>query len=208
VTDLVLVRHGETTWHADNRYAGGSDVPLTSRGRAEASDLARWARTAGLTGVWASDLSRAQLSARPCAEAVGLELRIDPRLREVDFGQGEGMTPAEMAQTIPHEFAAFQRDPVANHLPGGEDPREAANRGVASLHDIAAADPEGRVLVICHSTLIRLMICSLLGMPLAEYRRVLPLVRNGHLNELRIGIGRAALLSLNVPPVPVPEEGQ
>ena len=208
MTDLVLVRHGETVWHAENRYTGRTDIPLTPRGFAEGHELARWAGTAELAGVWASDLSRSQLTARPCAEAAGLELRADPRLREVDFGQAEGMTPAEMVQTIPHEFAAFQRDPVTNHLPGGEDPRLAAERGLACLDEIARAYPDGRVLVVCHSTLIRLMICSLLGVPLTEYRRVLPLVRNGYLNEIRIGDGRAALLSLNVPPLPVPGDGQ
>lgn len=208
MTDLVLVRHGETTWHAENRFAGSSDIPLTSRGLADGDELARWARTAGLAGVWASDLSRSQLTARPCAEAAGLDLRVDPRLREVDFGRGEGMTPAEMAQTIPDDFAAFQRDPVANHLPGGEDPRLAVERGLACLDEIAQTHPDSRVLAVCHSTLIRLMICSLLGVPLAEYRRVLPVVRNGCLNEVRIANGRAALLSLNTPPVPVPGEGQ
>ena len=208
MTDLVLVRHGETIWHADNRYTGSSDIPLSSRGLAEGDELARWARTAGLSGVWASDLSRSQLTARPGAEAAGLDLRVDPRLREVDFGQGEGMTRAEMAQTIPDDFAAFQRDPVANHLPGGEDPRLAVERGLACLDEIAGTYPDGRVLVVCHSTLIRLMICSLLGVPLGDYRRVLPTVRNGYLNEIRIGNGRAALLSLNAPPVPVPGEVQ
>lgn len=202
MTDIVLVRHGETTWHADNRYTGGSDIPLTARGRAQADRLARWAGTAGLAAVWSSDLSRTQLTARPCAEAAGLELRLDPRLREVDFGHAEGMTPSEIAQTIPHEFAAFQDDPVANHLPGGENPRHAVHRGVACLGDIAAAHPGGRVLVVSHNTLMRLMLCSLLDVPLEEYRRVLPFVRNGYLNEIRLSDGDAALLSWNAPPEP------
>lgn len=210
MTDIVLVRHGETTWHADNRYAGGSEVPLTARGRAQAQQLAAWAAAAGLAGVWASDLSRTELTARPCATAAGLPLTVDPRLREVDFGLAEGFTAAELAREIPHELAAFRRDPVANHFPGGEDPRQAASRGLACLREIAVAQPDQRVLVVCHGTLIRVMLCSLLDLPLSDYRRLLPLVRNGHLNEIRVAVSEAdqppgltaALLSWNAPPVP------
>jgi broad specificity phosphatase PhoE len=202
VTDIVLVRHGETTWHAENRYAGGSDVPLAESGIEQARVLTRWAGSAGLAGVWSSDLTRSRLTAQPCADAIGRPLRIDARLREIDFGQGEGLTRDEMERLMPAELAAFQRDPVAHHLPGGEDPNAAAARGLACLHDIAAADVEGRILVVGHGTLIRLMYCALLGVPLGEYRRLFPYVRNGHLNEIRLRAGQAAILSWNAPPTP------
>jgi broad specificity phosphatase PhoE len=201
VTDIVLVRHGETTWHAENRYAGGSDIPLTPRGIEQARQLARWAGAAGVDGVWASNLSRAMLTAQPCAEAAGLEMQVDARLRELDFGRGEGLTQAQMAEAMPDALAAFLQDPVAHHLPAGENPKDAAERGLACLYDIAAAHPSRRVLVVCHTTIIRLMICSLLGLPLGEYRRLLPAVHNGFLNEIRLRHDGVALLSWNAPPV-------
>lgn len=200
MTELVLVRHGETTWHTENRYAGGSDVPLTDHGVDQANRLASWAAWAGLGGVWASDLSRARQTAQPSAEACGLPLRIDARLREVDFGQGEGLTRQQMEESMPEAIAAFQRDPVQHHLPGGEDPAKAAERGVECLDDIAAAHPNDRVLVVAHGTLIRLVVCSLFGLPLGEYRRLFPVVGNGLLNELRLRDGQPALLSWNAPP--------
>lgn len=200
MSDVVLVRHGETTWHSENRYAGGSDVPLTDRGLQQARRLATWAQSAGLAGIWASDLSRARLTAQASADACGLPLRIDARLREVDFGEGEGLTRRQMEEVMPEQIAAFQRDPVAHHLPGGEDPKGAAARGLASLRDIEAAHPDQRVLVVAHGTLIRLMFCSLFGLSLSEYRRLLPIVHNGTLNEIRLQDGRPALLSWNVPP--------
>lgn len=206
MTKIVLVRHGETTWHVGNRYAGGSDVPLSARGHEQARRLAEWARTAGLAGVWTSDLSRTWNTAVTVASRTGLEPQADGRLREVDFGAAEGLTPAEIQRELPREYAAFLRDPVAHHLPGGEDPRRAAERGTACLREIAAAHPDDRVLVVCHSTLIRLMVCGLLGIPLGEYRRVLPHVHNGRLNEIRLGSDRTALLSWNAPAVPVLEE--
>ena len=199
MTDLVLVRHGETVWHAENRYAGVSDVALTPRGEQQAAQLAAWARTAGLAAVWSSPLRRARRTTEACA--VGLPLEVDTRLRELDFGDGEGLTSAEMTQRFPDARAAFLADPVAHHLPGGEDPVAAAHRFTECLHEIAGKHPDGRVLVVAHSSAIRLALCSLIGVPLTEYRRLFPALRNCALTEVRLRAGRVALLQFNTPPV-------
>lgn len=200
MADLFLVRHGETVWHFENRYAGWSDVELSRQGRAQARALARWAGAAKLDGLWCSELRRSQETARPCAEASGLELNVDSRLNEVGFGQGEGLTAREIHQRFPREADAFQADPVGHPLPGGEDPRSASRRAVACLGEIAHELPRGRVLVVTHNSLIRLVLCHILGIPLAEYRRRFPSVRNCHLNQVRVLPGnQAALLQFNAP---------
>ncbi|WP_188191698.1 histidine phosphatase family protein [Nonomuraea sp. SYSU D8015] len=200
MTDLVLVRHGETVWHAENRYAGVSDVELTPRGHAQAAQLAEWAATAGLAAVWASTLSRAVITAEAAATKAGLELHTDPRLLELDFGEGEGLTAAEMKARFPEARAAFEADPAAHPLPGGEDPHAAAARFAEALADIAAAHAGGRVLVVAHTTAIRLTLCRLMGVPLGEYRRLLPRLDNCALTEVRLrDTGRAALLQYNSP---------
>lgn len=202
MTDLVLVRHGQTVWHAENRYAGVSDVALTPRGVEQAARLAAWARTAGLAAVWSSPLSRARRTAEACAGDVPLE--VDARLRELDFGGGEGLTSAEMTQRFPEARAAFLDDPAAHPLPGGEDPVAAANRFTECLQEIAADLPDGRVLVVAHSSAIRLALCRLIGVPLSEYRRLFPTLRNCALTEVRLRDGRVALLQFNTPPVEEP----
>ncbi|ARZ72465.1 MULTISPECIES: histidine phosphatase family protein [Streptomyces] len=199
MTDFLLVRHGETEWHAENRYAGRSDVALTDRGRRQGDALGTWAAGQELDAVMCSPLSRARLTARPTAAALGLPLHVDERLTEVDFGRGEGLTRTEMAEAFPDELAAFLDDPVAHHLPGGEDPAAAAARAVACLTETARDLPGGRVLVVAHSTLLRLALCALLGIPLSRYRAVFPALENGALTELRLREGQASLLRLNAP---------
>ncbi|WP_043618235.1 histidine phosphatase family protein [Nonomuraea candida] len=218
MTDLVLVRHGETVWHAENRYAGLTDVELTPRGLEQAALLAGWAAGAGLAAVWASPLSRARITAETAAAqagqtgtdsggtaetgargAAGMVVRVDERLRELDFGQGDGLTSAEMKARFPEARAAFEADPAAHPLPGGEDPHEAADRFVAALRDISAAHPGGRVLVVAHTTAIRLALCRLIGVPLGEYRRLFPRLDNCALTELRMRAGQVALLQYNSP---------
>jgi broad specificity phosphatase PhoE len=194
-----MVRHGETVWHAENRYTGTTDVALTDRGRDQARSLADWAATAGLAAVWSSDLTRAVETLAPAAASADLVPRQDDRLREVAFGDGEGLTGAEMRERFPAQYAAFERDPVGAHLPGGEHPADAVARASACLDEIAAAHEGGRVLVVWHSTLMRLVLCDWLGIPLSEYRRRLPMVRNVGLTEVRVGGGRRSLLQFNTP---------
>lgn len=199
---IVLVRHGESIWHAENRYAGHSDVPLSSRGLQQAAHLAAWARDAGLGAVWSSTLARAKCTAQPAADAAGLPLQLDERLVEIDFGRGEGLTGAEMEDRFPAERAAFIRDPILHYLPGGEDPKHAVERGIAALRDIVSAAPGERCLVVAHNTLIRLMLCCLLNIPLSNYRIVFPQVATGTLAEIALPSspdGTTALLAFNAP---------
>ncbi|MEV5707493.1 histidine phosphatase family protein [Actinoallomurus sp. NPDC052274] len=199
MTQFVLVRHGETEWHAENRYAGISDIALTERGLEQAQQLAAWARTAGLVAVWTSTLTRAQLTATACAEAIGVPLNVDERLRELDFGHAEGMTRAEMHERFPEALRAFRADPVADHLPGGEDPTAAVRRFTGCLYDLVDRHPDDRVLVVAHTTAIRLALCELIGVPLRDYRRIFPSVRNCALTEIRLSREAAALLEFNTP---------
>ncbi|WP_219466195.1 histidine phosphatase family protein [Nonomuraea rhizosphaerae] len=202
MTNLVLARHGETVWHAENRYAGLSDIELTPRGHDQAGQLAAWAGRAGLTAVWASTLSRARITAAASARAAGVEPRADARLREIDFGQGDGLTAAEMRERFPEARAAFEADPAAHPLPGGEDPELVADRFTECLRDVAAAHPGGRVLVVAHTTAIRIALCRLIGVPIGEYRRLFPSLDNCAVTEIRARDGAhsaVAILRYNSP---------
>ena len=198
-TTLLLARHGQTVWHAENRYAGVSDVALTDTGRAQAEALGRWAAAHPVDAIWTSPLSRAIATAEPACRALGLTPQREGDLRECDFGAVEGRTLAEFEAENPEAAEAFRADPVAHPFPGAEDPRAAAERGTCALRRIAAAHPGERVLVVAHNTLLRLVLCSLLHIPVAEYRRVFPKLRNAAVSEIRITGDDTALLSLNVP---------
>jgi broad specificity phosphatase PhoE len=178
MTTLHLVRHGETIWHAENRYTGRSDVSLTERGEEQARRLAKWSVGAGLTGVVSSDLSRSIRTAQPVADATGLALTVEPRLREVDFGDGEGLTSQEMLATFPTSTRRFHSHPATQPLPNAEMGFEACERALPALAQLVETSPDGNLLVVSHSTLIRLVLCWLLGLPIDEYRRLMPKVGN------------------------------
>ncbi len=199
MTNLVLVRHGETIWHAEKRYAGSSDVSLTSRGYKQAELLADWARKAQLDAIWVSPLSRTRETAAQTVLAVGLAPHVDDRLRELSFGQAEGRTLEEMKNLFPEAVAAFRADPIAYYLPGGENPTDAVQRVIACFEEITSAYPKGRVLIVMHNTLIRLALCKLIDVPLSRYRVLFPSVHNCTLTEICLEGDKTSLLMYNAP---------
>lgn len=201
MTTLFLVRHGETVWHDGNRYTGSSDVALTPRGHEQARELGAWAAGARLDALYTSDLSRSIETARPSAEATGLPLVTDARLREVDFGEGEGLRLAQIRERFPEAVDAFLAMPATSPFPGGERGVDAVARALPALEEIAARHAGGRVLLVVHSTLMRLVIATLIGIDPDRYRTVFPRVTNCALTELLWGAGEdASLLAFNVPP--------
>jgi probable phosphoglycerate mutase len=196
MTIVHLTRHGQTPWHRPNRYFGSSDIGLDETGERQAGQLADWAAGAELTALACSDLIRAVRTAAPAADRTGLAPIVDKRLRELDFGSAEGRLLAEMPPDVVERFVA---DPADNHFPGGEHPREAVDRATAALGEFTRAYPRGRILVVAHSTLIRLIVCAVLGVPLGKYRRKLPGLSPASRTDLRFDeSGTAALLAYNV----------
>lgn len=180
---LLLARHAETVWHKENRYAGGRSEPeLTDLGLRQAEQLAKSAVALGVDVVVSSPQRRAVTTATPAAEALGVPLHLRPDLREVDFGHLEGHTLSEMD---PSAVRRFREDPEVNAFPDAEPLAAAGERCAAALREVGA-EHDGTVLVVAHSSLLRIGLCVLLGLPVARYRHVFPLLENVALTEIRL----------------------
>jgi 2,3-bisphosphoglycerate-dependent phosphoglycerate mutase len=158
---ILLARHGETD---DNqppiRFQGFRDTPLNDAGREQARELAE--RVAELDervrSLWASDLSRARETAEIVGARIGLEPRLDPRLREANRGEWEGHLFPDIRREDPEQFAAWMRAGPDWRFPGGESLQEQQDRVSASLSDIHATG-ELPALVVCHGGSIRVILC-------------------------------------------------
>lgn len=157
-SQVILVRHGATAWNQGGQWQGWTDNPLGELGREQARVLR--AELAGLnfSAVYSSDLLRARQTAELAVP--GAEVQLDARLRELHLGDYEGLTLEQM-QTRP-DFAAWQADPWARAVPGGESLRDVARRMSAWLSEI----PAGRVIAFSHSIAIRSLTREVLGLPL------------------------------------------
>lgn len=159
---VLLARHGETD---DNRqpirFQGFRDTPLNDTGRAQARELAERvaARAEPIRSLWSSDLSRARDTAEIVGAHIGLEPRLDPRLREANRGRWEGYTFEEIKRSEPEEFAAWMRGGPGWRFPGGESLKEQQDRVLAALADVESAG-ELPALAVCHGGSIRVVLCS------------------------------------------------
>jgi probable phosphoglycerate mutase len=195
---LWLIRHGETEWNAQSRIQGHIDIALSARGRRQAQALARCLRATPLAAVYASDLSRARETALPVAVAGGLELRIDPRLRERGFGLFEGSTYAEAQANWPHEYAIWQRREPGHALPGGESYLQARARVLQCLEEIVrrhgVAPPGGAheaapaVAIVTHGGVLDIVYRHAMAIPWETPRS--HLLPNASIN--RVAVRRAA----------------
>ncbi len=152
---LLLVRHGQSVWNADNRWQGQADPPLSELGEEQARDAAERLGDVAFSADVASDLRRARRTAEILAEALRLQVRVDAGLREIDVGDWTGLTRAEIEARWPGELAAWSEGRSESPL-GGETRTHLVDRARASLARLATAVPAGdRVLVVTHGALIR-----------------------------------------------------
>jgi probable phosphoglycerate mutase len=149
-TKLVLIRHGETAWNAEHRIQGRLDVPLSTTGVWQTSRLAQRLAGEAIDAIFSSDLARAWMTGAPLADARGLNMVPEPRLRERVFGIFEGKTLDEIAAEHPDELAAWRARDVNWRVPGGESGAEFIARVLEALHEIVQAQRGRTVAVVTH----------------------------------------------------------
>lgn len=183
MTTLLLARHGETDWNRDHRWQGHTGPPLNAKGRSQAAALASGLR--GVDAVYSSDTERARETAEIVAARLGLGVKTDRRLREVDFGDWEGLTRHEIDRDYAGAFTRWEA--CERPLPAGVEPDEAmAERVVEALLEIASWHPKARVLVVTSGGPIRAAQAHLQGLDQVTARRRLETVANCTLVELGV----------------------
>lgn len=171
---VLLTRHGHTDRSEPEQYLGQRiGAALSERGRASASGLAERLANVRIDRVFSSPMERAAETARIVAR--GRPVEVDARLAELDYGAWEGHTVEEIQQEFPGEFEQYEADPASHRVGGGESGRQVARRLGALITDLldwAEAAGGGQIcLLVGHSSVNRILLAMLLGVPLSEYRR-------------------------------------
>jgi probable phosphoglycerate mutase len=173
-TTLLLLRHGETPMSIERRFSGVGDPELTPRGRAQAAAAAErvalLSASAPIAAVYSSPLRRALATAQVAAALLGLDVVVDKRLRETDFGDWDGYLLAEVRDRWPAELEAWLASPKVAP-PAGESFEETLLRVRRARGEIIAAHPGSTVLVVSHVTPIKTLLrLALDGGPQTLYR--------------------------------------
>jgi alpha-ribazole phosphatase len=161
-TRLLLVRHGKTH-NPENRCYGWRDIPLSGEGRAAVADTANNWRDVHIDAVIASDFSRTVESAVPFAEARGLTVEAFPELREINFGDIEGLVFAEVERQFPETAAHWISNPETVRFPGGECFDDVCGRVNRWLDGWLSENQGKTALAVVHSGTIRALLRRMTG---------------------------------------------
>ncbi|KVN24615.1 phosphoglycerate mutase [Burkholderia pyrrocinia] len=196
-TQILFIRHGETAWNRIKRIQGHIDIPLADTGLAQAQRLAvRLAREARdgarLDAIYSSDLMRAQQTAQPAADALGLPLVLREGLRERAYGVFQGHDSTEIEARFPDAYAAWQTRDPGFEPEGGESQRAFYHRVLHALEPIVAAHPGGRIACVAHGGVLDCVYRFANGLELAAPRNYQLL--NTSINVVDYAGGRAQVV--------------
>lgn len=194
-TRILLTRHGQTVANREGRFCGQSETPLTEFGLTQCDALARRLAATNIDAVYSSDFSRATESAARLIDGRTLQLRLDPSLREIYYGEWEMQREREMAKRDPECFALMRAEDPAWRPPGGENIAEVRARTFAAVQSIAKLHPHQTVLIVSHGDALLCLVAEVLAIPLEKTYRLE--IANCSLSELIVRRRAFALVRLN-----------
>jgi broad specificity phosphatase PhoE len=182
---LYCVRHGESVYNAEGRIQGQSDVPLSEFGRRQSEAIADRLADLPIDAIYSSPLKRAWETAEAIARRVGLPIRGDDRLKELNVGLFQDHLRRELPHLFPEALARWKSGDPDFVLPGGESRNELKRRGRAAFLEIGSRGHEHAVLV-AHGRLLAVTLAGLVDLPGDDGA---PSLENGSITTLRVREG-------------------
>lgn len=165
LTELVIVRHGETQGNVEQRLVNHLDSPLTEKGRWQAERIAQRMSLEPPQVMYSSNLGRALATAEPIAKACGIETIPCDQLQEYNNGLFAGLTWKEVEEKFPEAHRQYRGGDIDFAPPSGESRREFHQRVVSRLTDILSAHVGSRILVVGHGGTMSVAFRHAMGFP-------------------------------------------
>jgi alpha-ribazole phosphatase len=169
---LLLVRHGKTKLHKDDRFWGKTDVALSESGIKQAEYLRDRLAREKINAVYTSDMSRTRATAEIIAAKHDLTVHARAELNELNFGWVEGLTFGEICRLHPELAEELSNMDARPHFPGGESLDELNSRLQKFLERLEEHKPKETILIVAHAGTLRILICNLLGIDLECWRKM------------------------------------
>jgi len=189
------VRHGETSWNQERRIQGGSsDVELSEVGKEQAARVGLALKNTEIDAIYSSPLKRALETAQAIADHHNLKVQVEPDLREMEVGDLEGVSIAELGTTFSQFLLNWRQGMGTEKLPGGESMAELAYRVWAIIQSIKSKHDDGNIVVVSHFFTCVATICRALGWPITTVERIR--VQTGSISTIEFADGRPCLVAL------------
>jgi len=163
MTEIILARHGETKWNVEEVFRGRIDVGLNENGVRQAELLAEYLSGLKIYGVYSSPLKRALRTAEIIARYHKLKVKAAPGLIDFDFGKWQGLPHQEVKRKHKELYARWRESPQLVQMPDGETLSEVRERALTVVDEVVAKH-RGRVVLVSHRVVNKVLICALLGL--------------------------------------------
>lgn len=194
MTDMILIRHGETDWNRELRFQGQIDVPLNDIGHLQARRVAERLVAEPIHHIYQSDLTRTRQTALPSAQRLSLAGVDEPGLREQHFGIVEGMRVADIKACHPDDWLCWLRfEADWAFAGGGESTRRFHARVTNAVRRLAAQHPRETLLIFTHGGVLDMIWRTAMGLALEGPRQ--SQIPNGGINRVRVDGDRIDVLA-------------
>ncbi len=199
ITDLILVRHGQTDWNAEHRMMGRRPIPLNETGRAQLVHAASLLPDLRPRALISSPMLRTLQSMEILKETLGLEQSVEQEEGIAEFGLGDWVGHSIHDLRARDDWQAYLRDPAGTTFPNGESVAEIQTRAVAAVNRWIQNVEGGSLVFVSHGGVVRLLLMAAYGMPLAHYHHTH--VDNGAVSQIRLmPAGRPRVVCVNRSP--------
>ncbi len=168
---LILVRHGETSWNVEEVFRGRAQIDLDEAGLRQAELVAGYLRQMQIEAVYSSPLARALHTAEAIAVKHRLVVNSSEALNDLDFGDWEGKSIAVVREAYPEQYMLWTAHPEKARLPGGETLGDATRRAMTAVHQ-AITDHQGSVVMVSHRVVIKTLTLALMGLDESSFWNV------------------------------------
>lgn len=166
MTKLILIRHGQTVWNKLGKYQGQADIELSQEGLEQAEKLKEHFPFDDVKGIYASSLKRAMDTGKAVAEKFDLPVVPCDELREISFGDWEGLTYDEINNAWPDAHEGLFARPDITDCPNGESFTDVQKRAVAKLQELVEKHQGESFVIAAHGGVNRTILCYALGLSL------------------------------------------
>jgi broad specificity phosphatase PhoE len=168
MTTIILARHGETEWNAEEIFRGRVDVDLNETGIREAELLAEHLSYMTIAAVYSSPLKRALQTAEMIARHHDVEVEVSPQLIDLDYGEWQGLSHETVRDRYGQLYHEWLNSPQLVKMPAGESLGDVKNRAISLVEDITAK-AEDTVVLVSHRVVHKVLICALLALDSAHF---------------------------------------
>ena len=195
MTQVYLVRHGQTAWNAELIFRGRRDIELNERGERDASAIAGALRHKNFDAIYTSPLARALETARPLAASLHHGITPVQGLTDINYGDWEGVPYQEIKTRYADLLATWEQEPELVRFPQGETLDEVRERSFGALRELAEKHANGSILIVSHRVVNKVLLCAVLGLSTAHFWNIRQ--DTGCINVLEYANKRFVLCLLN-----------